>query len=62
MGEDQIKEALSKMQKDYGVLVVNYNNQKAELAELLKHIEKKERELERAEAMGTEGMKGAWGV
>lgn len=47
--EDAAKEQLSDLQKKYGTLVVNFNNQKVELGNALATIERLEREYEKAE-------------
>ena len=55
MSEEQAKKDLEELQKKYGVLVVNFNNQQAELAASQKQIAKLEDELGAAKAMAAGG-------
>jgi len=49
LNETEAKSDLSELQKKYGALIVNFNNQQAELAKALKHTQRLEAENERLE-------------
>ena len=55
LSEEDAKTQLAALQKSYGALIVNFNNQKTELGSSLQTIERLERELEKAEAVSSGG-------